>query len=274
MLDLSVFGSESWLWLGGSLLLAALATNIARIILRSPSSALGAFIIRSTPRRFFPWLLESFRLLYYVGVPFAALLWGRDALIVHFLGIQSLEIPNGAEATFSSANWLDWARDLEWAAALGLGSWLLLTLGLWAYRRAIPSAAPSAIDPASPASLLVSLREAVYHEIHWAFYRNAPIVAWGPYLGMWIGLALIAAEATLNPFWWEQISSPRHASRQLLRGAMAVVSGLAFLLTQNLWLMLALHWIISWSLNSLWNPVLSFAPTDPPTASSMQSDPA
>jgi hypothetical protein len=274
MPDLSAFGNEGWLWLGGSLLLAAFATNAVNFLLRSPSSAPGAFITRLTKRRFFPWLLQSFRLLYYIGVPFAALLWGHDALIVHFLGIQRLEMPKAAGATFSIANWLDWASDLEWVAALGVGAWLLLTLGLWTYRRAIPGSASSAPDSTSSPSAWITLREAAYHEIHWSFYRNAPIVAWGPYLGAWIGLALAAVEAMLNPFWWEQISSPQHAPRQLLRGALAIVSGLTFLLTQNLWLMLALHWVISWSLSSLWNPVLSSASTDPPTASSMQSDPA
>jgi hypothetical protein len=67
------------------------------------------------------------------------------------------------------------------------------------------------------------------------------------YGGTWIGLALAALEATLNPSWHKGLTDPGQAPAQLLQGALAVVSGVQFLLTQNLWLALPLHWAVSWA---------------------------
>jgi hypothetical protein len=89
------------------------------------------------------------------------------------------------------------------------------------------------------------LREAAYHEAHWAFYRNAPILAAGTYWGVWIGLALAALEAALNPAWRRGLADPQRAPAQLMRAALAVVSSVLFLLTENLWLALILDWGVS-----------------------------
>jgi hypothetical protein len=213
----------AWLWLGGSLLLAVLWANLSRLV----------------ARRLPPWLLQLLRLLYYVGVPFAALLSG--AVVEHPLGL-----PAGL-----SDKWLDWARDVGWAVALGAGAWVLLALTWWAYRRALATAGEGSTVAGLNASGLVHLREAAYYEVHWFFYRSAPIRTVGTYWGNWIGLALVALEAALNPAWREALADPPKVPAQLMRGALAVTSGVLFLKTENLWLAVAVHWGASWGLAAL-----------------------
>jgi len=245
---------EGWLWLSGSLLLAVLCANLAWFFRQPRSGATGRFITRLITWRFAPWLLQFLRSLYYIGIPFAALLWGRDAGVRRLLGRQRFDLPiPGREATSAAiaASWLDWAYDVGWAAALGIGAWALLALGWWTYRRALATAGEEGVVAGTTDSGWVLLREASYHEVHWAFYRNAPILALGQYWGIWGGLAMVALEATLNPAWRKGLADPQRTPAQLLRGTLAVISSVLFLLTQNLWLALALHWGVSWGLAAL-----------------------
>jgi len=246
--------SEGWLWLSGSLLLAVLSANMAWFFRQPRSGMVGEFVTRLVAWRFSPWLLQLLRLLYYIGVPFAALLWGHNAVVGRLLGLQHLDLPmlsDEATGAAVAANWLDWAHDVGWTAALGIGAWALLALGWWAYRRAVVAADEGSVVARTNVSGWVLLREAAHHEVHWAFYRNAPILAWGAYGGVWGGLALVALEAALNPAWRNGLTDPQQAPARLLRGALAVVSSVLFLLTQNLWLALALHWGVSWGLAAL-----------------------
>jgi len=93
--------------------------------------------------------------------------------------------------------------------------------------------------------------------VHWAFYRSAPIfilaqaqIAGNEYWGVWIGLALVALEAALNPAWREGLADPERAPARLVRGALAVVSSVMFIQTTdgNLLLSLLLHFCVSWGL--------------------------
>jgi len=248
--ELTSAWSEGWLWLGGSLLLAVLWTNLAWLLRRPRSGPVGEFVTRLVAWRFSPSLLQSFRLLYYLGLPFAALSWGRDAVVSRLLGLQVIKLPvSAAKATgaYVAANWLDWATDGGWAAAVGIGTWGLLVLGWWFYRRAV--VATDDRDATSGAGTgWVFLRESAYHEVHWAFYRNAPILTVGAYWGIWIGLGLVAVEAALNPAWRRDLAHPQRTPGLLVRAALAVVSSVLFWLTENLWLALALHWGVSWGL--------------------------
>ena len=251
MPQLTVIWSEEWVWLGGSLLLAAVWANLAWFFRRPRSGTIGGFITRLIDWRFSPWLLQLLRLLYYVGVPFAALLWGHDAVVARLMGLHQLDlpIPDGEVLnTDIAANWLDWAYDVGWAATLSVGTWMLLALGWWTYRRALAIAGVGGAIPGADRSSWTFLREAAYHEVHWAFYRNAPILAIGTYWVVWIGLALVVLEAILNPAWHKSLVDPRWAPAQLMRGALAIVSSVLFLLTQSLWLALVLHWGVSWGL--------------------------
>lgn len=253
MPELTSAWSEGWLWLGGSLLLAVLWANLAWFFRRPRSGAPGEFVTRLVAWRFSPWLLQVFRLLYYLGLPFAALLWGRDAVVSRLLGLQVIRLRvSGAKATnaYVAANWLDWAADVGWAAAVGIGTWGLLALGWWFYRRAVVAADDQDVTSGADTGW-VFLRESAYHEVHWAFYRNAPILTVGAYWGVWMGLGLVAVEAALNPAWRRDLANPQRTPGRLVRAALAVISSALFWLTENLWLALALHWGVSWGLDVL-----------------------
>lgn len=252
MVDLTIAWNEKWLWIGGSVVLAVIWTNVAWFFRRQRSGVAGEAVADLIAWRFSPWLFQLLRMLYYVGVPSAALLWGHDAVLGRLLGLQRLVLPTSHQDEILTANWLDWTHDAGWAFALAIGASALLALGWWAYRRALVrvNGHPPPVQADFPGWVLP--REAVFREVHWAFYRNAPIVAWGPYHGVWAGLALVALEAALDPAWRKGLSDPELAPVQLMRAALAVVSSLLFLLTQNLWLAVPLHSLVSWGLATLY----------------------
>jgi len=239
-------GGENWLWLGGSLLLAILWTNASWLFRQPRSIPGGESIARIAASQYAPWLLHLVRLLYYVGLPAAAFLLGQDAIIRRYLGLQ----------VDQADPWRDWAYDVGWAAALGFGTLALLALGWWTYRRAVIAATgePHTIT-GWETSGWAQLREAAFHEIHWTFYRNLPVVLLRPdaYWGAWIGLLLVGLEAALNPSWRAALGDPSKALPQLTRSALAVSSCLLFLLTPNgnLWLAIVAHWGVSWAMTAL-----------------------
>ena len=245
--------NESWVWLGGSLFLAALSANVAWLFRHPKAGPIGEFVTRLIAWNFSPWLLQILRLAYYVGVPFAALIWGNDAVTEILLGFRRAAGATGAD------NWLDWVYDAGWAATLGIGAWGFLALGWWAYRRALMTVDVSSAVPGSNTSGWTLLRRAIYHEVHWGFYRNAPILALDKYLGFtlakywgtWVGLALVALETVLNPAWRRELADAKQAPTQLMRVALAIVSSILFLQTGNLWLALVLHFLVSFGLSKL-----------------------
>jgi hypothetical protein len=251
---------DAWLWLAGSLLLGVFWKNLVWLFSpwvegeRSPGdfgSLAERIVFGVATWRFASAVLQGLRLLYYVGLPFAALFWGRDAVVGRFFGLQRFVLPEGGQQSATvSANWLDWLADFGWAAALGFASWGLLLLAGWALRRALRNGGVGGEDGQRLG--WETVREAAYHEIHWGFYRNAPIVAFGLYRGVWIGLVLVAVEALANPAWRKSLSIPEQAPKQLLRATLAVVSSVVFLKTQNLWLAMVLHSTISWGLQKIY----------------------
>ena len=232
----------TWLWLSGSLLLSILWTNLTCLFRQPRTDTVHEYVSRLTNWRFAPSLLQLLRLLYYVGLPYSALLWGRDAVIAGLLGLSGEKVD-----VAPAANWLDWAYDAGWAVTLGIGAWMLLALGWRAYHRALGATSTGPVAGADSSGWTL-LREAAFHEIHWAFYRNAPLLTLGAYWGIWSGLALTALEAAFNPVWRESLTDPQKAPAQLMRGALAVVSGVLFWQTHNLWLGVMLHWGVSWGL--------------------------
>jgi hypothetical protein len=241
---------EGWLWLGGSLLVAILWANLARYFRQPRAGRIGEFVARLTAWRFSSLLLQFLRLLYYIGLPTAAFYLGHDAVLQRYLGLSDEQ----------SSAWLRWVYDIGWTAALGIGAGVLLAAGWWAYRRALRAAGEKSPVAGASASGWVLLREAAYHEVHWAFYRSVPIftlaranLAGNEYWGVWVGLSLTALEAALNPVWRKGLADPERAPVRLMRGALAVVSSVMFIQTQdgNLLLSLLLHFCVSWVLATL-----------------------
>jgi hypothetical protein len=259
MPDLSARLHEAWIWTGGSLVLAVLAANVGWL-LRDPAS--GPLAIAVARLRKMPGssvLYQALRLTFYIGLPFAALLWGTDAVMERYLGLQPFEVPSAGRSlsgTTVTDNWVNWARDAGWAAAAGLATLALLILAWWTYRRTLAAVDLRETQPFDRPSGWVQLREAAFHEAHWAFYRNAPLIELradpeGGYWGIWLGLGIVGLEAALSPAWRSALTTPERAPAAILRAALALLSALLFWRTQNLWLAIAVHLGVSHAMSAI-----------------------
>jgi len=272
---LNTAAQEAWLWLAGSFLVALLWVNLSWLFAPWAEEADTAERSESLPERIIrrvaggrlsPFVFQVFRLLYYVGIPAAALFWGRDAVVARFLGLQPLLLPDAAVTAAStdvSANWLGWLHDLGWAAGIAVASLGLLALASLTHRRALSHIGTGREQGrVRRPSAVIAAREALYHETHWAFYRSAPIVAFGTYWGPWVGLLLVGIQASANPRWRESLRNPGEAWHVLQRAAIAVVSTVLFLQAQNLWLAFVAHSVLWWTMRAIYS-----APERPSTVS-------
>jgi hypothetical protein len=196
-------GLSRWDWLLASVTLGTLASLIHWALLfsltafgqdtRPADERKGAVLALLTS----PWLVHPLRLLYAVGIPAAAFLWQRT-LTTRGLGLQPLPgIFTQGDAALEDSLWRDWARDLGWTVTLTASTAALVAVGDRNARRLYAaSRRPSR-------NLGVALREAVYHQIHWAFYREPFVITWGAAAGSWLGALAVVTETLLNPMVWQ-----------------------------------------------------------------------
>lgn len=216
-------------WLLGSVLVCALATNALWLARAFASQSQAVLLARTT------WaqgLWQIVRFLFYLGIPYLVLGgWPRRP----FQGLLSLQDMGfvGLGGSWTVTRWLGAA-----GTGLGLGSVALMIL-LLARRHA------NHVPPFSRHPWWVIVIEVVYLEVHWVFYRAAlTFQSNSLYLGVFAGLGLVYVEWAVSPFWrwgWRQES---RAAGQWLRAALALASALIFLLTQNLWICLVVHWLV------------------------------
>jgi hypothetical protein len=173
--------------------------------------------------------LEQFlRLVYFIGLPYAALLAGSIASID-----MGLTGAGGSILGWSPAEWL---RGLS--TALTLGVIVLLPIGL-ASRQIARADQPLGTDDRSAGVVIV---EAIYAEIHWAFYRAAPLILLSNvYAAVIFGVLLVGVEWIVMLI--RNGLSPQPEARQLWlrRGVLLALSAALFVLTQNAWLAMLLH---------------------------------
>ncbi len=234
---------QRWLWLAASVATALLFASL-QWLLRQPGERLSPWVERGRQWPGAPWLWQMARLSYAVGIPALALFW-QGALTERGLGLQPvLWISDSLSPALIQANWVDWVRDVGWAAGIGGGGWLLVIVGQHLVQRATGEGARYLHQPGR------ALREAVYHQVHWAFYREPFVLLWGVSWGAWAGLGLVALEAALNPVRWEDWRFFGRGRDLLVRAVLAVVSLLLYLQTQNLWLAILTDWALGWALGS------------------------
>ncbi len=216
---------ERWLWVMASLGIAMLASAIRWIVVERPRLSTTAPQRPSSPTLFDqPWIIQPLRLLYAAGIPAAAYLW-RGVLTASGLGLQPFFLTNPQTSAMAPGSWDDWVRDIGWVCALACGFWVLVRL-----------ADHNTHTQIKRHRLDLALREAVYHQVHWAFYRE-PCVLWlGPGLGTWAGLLPVLLEAFVNPARWTDLQLPDRGRDLLVRVGLGVLSAMLFLQTQNLWL--------------------------------------
>jgi hypothetical protein len=89
---------------------------------------------------------------------------------------------------------------------------------------------------------------ALCDQAHWGLYRSLPILLWGPYYGVFAGLALAAAELLAGLLLGHAGARAGDWERGLTRLGLAWVTGLVFLATNSLWACLLVHAGLAWVL--------------------------
>jgi hypothetical protein len=108
-------------------------------------------------------------------------------------------------------------------------------------------------------SLLVTVRESLYAEIHWAFYRAAPLLFMADlYWATLAGAALVVVEWSLDPYWRAAQSVANGSRREVLltQSAWLALSAAIFALARNVWPIIVLHTVLAWALGR-WVTLLS-----------------
>ncbi|MGC9522173.1 MAG: hypothetical protein ACP5HG_09895 [Anaerolineae bacterium] len=250
-----------WDWLLASVALNTLAALVHWVVVQQASSPHEPRVWQALRDLLeSPWFAQPLRLLYGVGLPAAVLFWQRG-LTTHGLGLQGLPgARDGVGDTNTPAvRWHDWAGDIGWAVAIGAVTGLVVVLGDLAARRS------GRTPPGRQRhDLGTSLREAVYYQVHWAFYREPFVVLQGATVGSWVGALPVLVEALLNPALWETVHAgePRNTRAVLIRGALFVAGVLIYLKTSNLWVAIVVDMLLGWALlPSEVSSVLQWQPT-------------
>ncbi len=209
-----------------------------------------------------PWITQPLRLAYAVGLP-AVLLFSLGALTTRGLGLKPLPTfsPLDDLAGWSAVQWTEWAGDIGWAVLVSAITFLLVGFGDRVARQGAP------VERRSRHDLAISLREAVYYQVHWAFYRESFVVMWGMRAGSWLGALPVALEALLNPMLWERMRGDDrvYARQVVVRGGLYAATTLIFLQTQNLWVALVADAALGWILLPVPLAAPVPAPADTPT---------
>jgi hypothetical protein len=175
------------------------------------------------------------RLIYFVGLPYAALL--TKSLSPVDMGLAG---NTGPILGWSSADWL---RNLN--AVLIVGALTLLPIGL-AARQMARAGRPLGVDERSVGAIII---DGAYAEIHWAFYRAAPLIIIGDvYWATLIGLALLGVEILVTIIRNGLGSQPENRQSWIGQALLLAMSATLFILTRNVWLIVALHIVVELAL--------------------------
>ena len=228
----AVAASPLAFWIGGSLLVYAVGANVLWLFRDS---------LRRQPVR---WLAQAGRFSFYLIIPYLALGgWPRQP----YQGLLSLEDMGlvGLSELWPVTRWLEAA-----GIGLGWGALALVFLGLgWASANRRDGSTRLFFSPSRWWAVLLSV---LYVEVHWAFYRGALVVVLDDvYAGVFLGLGLAFLEWTLDPFWRQDWQKESGVAERWLRAALVLVIATLFLLTRNLWVCMAVHVAIEFSMRQL-----------------------
>ena len=172
------------------------------------------------------------RLIYYIGIPYAALL-------TQSISATNLGFMGGSGSI--DASLLGWSS-AEWLHGLNL--WLtigliaLISIGL-AARQMAHAGSPLGVDIRPTGSMIV---DSVYAEVHWAFYRAAPLILLGnAYWAALIGLILIGLELIVSIVRHGLGTLPEDRQSWIGQVLLLAISTTMFILTRNVWLIIVLH---------------------------------
>lgn len=236
-----------------------LALVLGSILVRSVSRW-GSWGIRSRPGRAgrlayrvrrleqYPLLREIVRWIFYLGVPYAALLAG--ILNPHVLGVTLPDQSTWQPLVFFGA---------LFAALLG-ASW-------WHYSRVHPTRATPHITDDWRGDVFGWARlwpDITLHQMHWAFYRALPVAYVTGFAGPFLGVVLVLIEWGMDPLWWRALTRPRLLPPVALRLAMLVISAFGFAVSGSSLPGLALHLVWEPALFAIALPADRTPPASPP----------
>lgn len=174
--------------------------------------------------------VQLLRLVYFIGLPYAALLTGSLAPID--LGLT------GAGGTLLGWDMAAWLHGLSTTLTIGF----VVTLPIVLVSRQIARSAHSVSLGADDRSAGAILVEAIYSEVHWAFYRTAPLILLdNVYVAALTGMLLVGMEWSVDLIRNGLSRAPENRQHWLRRILLLAASATLFVLTQNLWLMMGLH---------------------------------
>ncbi len=231
-----------------SIMLHLLGSNLAWQYRAVPHSPLARWIRQLALSTFSRAVYEVLRLLYYIAVPFGALLFG-------WVDIRAMGL-----------GYLDWADGLRWTIVLALAAWSLLMFVWVPYLRAT-SGVPVRFRSETQ-SWARRVVEVVYMQAHWAFYRAACILILANFLnddmavywGTSAGIALVLIEAWADPRVRRQIAQVGEGELALWSAGQGIINTVGFVLTRNVWLLALLHLTLEFSV-----PHLRIMPQPVPT---------
>jgi len=240
---------ELALWTAGSILLSVVGRLWAWLAGQRPHSQLGRLGDSLTGNPFGRATLFLVRFAFYIGLPYAALMSGAlSPVVAGLLGTQTPDLP------WWLLGWNpdDWVRAALWTAVLGSIAAAALLLG-WrnVYRAGL---ARPEVDSAFPSggllpalSILVIARESIFAEIHWAFYRAAPLAFIAdPYWATLAGAVLVILEWVLDPAWHAGLADDSRREALLMQLTWLALSASIFVLARNIWPILVLHIALAW----------------------------
>ncbi len=173
-------------------------------------------------------LSELLRMAYYLLAPYLVLSWGWASPLD--LGLADL----------------DWIGGIGVTVALGVGCLLLLAWVWWQHARL--NEGPLALQQAQwleqPWGWVFVLREAVFLEAWLALCRSPMLVLAGSYWGVYWGLAAALAAALLNARIRHELRMPGYREGIILTGSLATATATLYLFAHNLWLCIALHFVL------------------------------
>ena len=210
-----------------SILLYTISANIAWASIAPRGDRFGRLVAWARRRRLRDLFFELARWIYYLGFPYATLIYGYST--VRALGIWNL----------------DWLMNWWIGLIVLFGGAVIM---VWAWKPYTQAEHPQAVD-LSGWNGARQILEAIYQEAHWAFYRCGPILWLGDfYWGSFIGLALALIEGWSNPFVRTNIRDITRADAPLWTGSLAIISVLTFNYTQNTWYCLVAHLLLNFGL--------------------------
>ncbi len=172
------------------------------------------------------------RFIYYIGLPYAALL--TQALSAIDLGFMG----NSGSINGSILGWVsaDWLHGLN--AILTIGLIALFSIGL-AARQMSRSGSPLGVDVRSAGLIII---DSVYSEAHWAFYRAAPFILFdNVYLAALISLVLVGLELLVSIVRNGLGGQPEDKQSWLGQILLLTMSATLYILMRNIWLIIVLH---------------------------------